>query len=178
MLAALMVALVGTAHAADWNYVSEIDKMTDELLANAVFISGNSLSLQPPDDGENHAVLMIRQRGANEPEVLLIIPKGRIICDPPTVCFLKARFDADKSAWIPAEHPFDGKQNGLFAIMPRLFIESAKKAKSILIQVTMQKAGEQVLEFHGSAPLKWDLPPIQRKGKAKRPAALSVLGKL
>jgi hypothetical protein len=159
--------LVGAVHAADWQYVSEIDRMTDERLTKAVLISGNSLSLPPPDDGENHAFLQVRQRGANEPEVLFHLAKGRILCAPENICSIKARFDDDKPVMYFAERPSNHSENALFLIIPRWFIERAKKAKSILVQVPVKMSGDQVLEFRGSTPLKWELPPIKRKGKAK-----------
>jgi hypothetical protein len=142
------------AHA-DWQYQSDIDKMTSKKTTQAVLESNNSLSLPFPYAGKNKARLQVRQHPKYGLDVFLDIDKGQIMCSSYRGCPITIRFDSTPAIKFSGNEPADSSSDTIFIQGPQKFIAAAKKAKVILVEITMYQAGNQILEFQTTKPLEW-----------------------
>lgn len=160
-LVATLLLFCAAGPAAAWNYGASTDQMTDAKTVHASMRSKNSLSLPFPYAGPNHGVLFVRQHPKYGLDVIVSVNKGQILCRSYDGCTVSVRFDSAKPAAFSASPSADHGSDTIFIRNSRRFIESARRAKRILVQMTMYQAGEQVLEFESGAPLVW--PPPKQK---------------
>jgi hypothetical protein len=154
---ALAAAMFAGAAFAGWDYETDQDKMTGKKTVMATMASTNSLALDFPYKGENHGHLMVRQHPQYGLGVVFSVDKGQILCRL-SECEISVRFDESPPMKFSADPPADHSSNHVFLRDRTRFINAAKKAKKILIQVTMHTNGAPILEF-ATAPLVW--PPKQ-----------------
>lgn len=160
ILAVLAILLFGAAPSAvaqGWKYRSVPDKMSGEKIVTASVISSNSLRLDFPYRGTNHGQLTIRQHPEYGLDVIVSVARGQIICRGVDECSLRVKFGTSEPTEFEATGPADLSSDTLFIDDAINFISEAKKVRSILVQLNMFQAGNQVLEFRATAPLKWDL---------------------
>lgn len=153
LLGALVLA-AGSANA-DWLYHTQEDKMTSKPTKVAMLESTNSLSLGFPYSGKNMGTLYVRQHPKSGLNVIFTVDKGQILCRSYESCSISVRFDANQPVRMSAVGSSDNDSKVIFIENESKFIAAAKKAKKILIQVTMYQAGNQVLEFESTKPLEW-----------------------
>lgn len=146
---------------AQWHYKESTDKMSGRQIKSAMIESSNSLSLDFPYGGRNHGNLLVRQHPQYGLDVIFYVDKGQIPCT--LGCTGQVRFDDGKPQRVRLDPPADHDSTTVFIQNPRAFIASAKKAKRILVQVTMYQAGSPILEFDTPESLKWDAPPAKKK---------------
>lgn len=140
-----------------WSYRTDTDQMTGNRQVWAGLRSKNSLQMDFPYRGENHGLLFIRQHPRWGLDVFIQIAKGQIMCRQDD-CRVVVRFDGGKPITFSGVDPEDNDPTVVFIQNEKRFIENAKKAKRILVQMTYYKAGSQVLEFEAEKPLQWPPP--------------------
>lgn len=155
LVSGLLMLLVGLVHA-DWQYLAQEDKMTGKPSKRAYLESNNTLALDFPYNGRNHGILQVRKDPKHGTNVLVRVEKGQILCRSYEPCTISVRFDSAQPVRFSGVGSGDHDSKIVFFNSEPKFIAAAKKAKKILIQLTMYQAGEQVLEFQSSKPLEWN----------------------
>jgi hypothetical protein len=156
-LATIFMALTCLPALADWKYDETIDKMSGKKTAHATMESSNSLDLSFPYKGANHGNLTVRQHPSYGLDVIFSIDKGQLLCSSYDGCNVSVKFDDKPPVKFSASSAADHDSKVIFLRTTSRFVESARKAKTILIQPTVYQAGSPVLEFKTSAPLQWTL---------------------
>lgn len=156
LIALLLLSSFGTAAIA-WSYDVKTDKMTSKQTSFAYLQSKNSLNLGFPYQGRNMGSLTVRQHPQHGLDVIFSVEKGQLICSSYSGCDLLVRFDDKPPTRFAGTEPASNDHETIFVNNAKRFIAEAKKAKKILVQVEMYKAGGQILEFEVSSPLVW--PP-------------------
>lgn len=151
---AALCAIAGAARA-DWQYATQEDKMSSKPARYAVLESNSSLDLPFPYSGKNFGRLQIRQHPKSGLNVLVSVDKGQVLCRSYDGCKVTVRFDDAPPVSFSGTAPADHSSTTVFIENEQRFVAAAKKAKRILVQLTMYQAGNQVLEFHSSKPLEW-----------------------
>jgi hypothetical protein len=155
-LVLLVLVFCGVSvHAGQWRYQDETDQMTGKKAEYATIQSDNSLNLGFPYSGRNHGTLTVRKHPKHGLDVIVSVDKGQILCRSYSGCFVVARFDSGKPQRFSALEPGDHSSESVFIQNSSRFVQAAKKAKRILVQVTMFREGEQVLEFSSPVELVW-----------------------
>lgn len=147
--------LSSTIGESKWEYSTDIDPMSDSTVNYATLRSSNSLNLGEPYSGENYGDLYIRKSKNSKVEVVFTIDKGQLMCDR-YKCTTLVRFDNKQPITFSMDLPDDNSANVLFFTDSAKFVENAKTAKQILIEVTMFKEGSQHLLFKTPAELTWE----------------------
>ena len=164
-LAIAATALIATSSlAANWQYDTSKDKMTDATSKTAIIQSENSLSLSFPYSGKNHGSSMVRQHPQYGLDVVIAVDKGQIQCGV-SDCAIQLRIDGGKVTKASFARAADGTSTVIFARNPRPLIAQLSKAKTMMVQLPMFRQGEQVLEFAFAQPLEWSLPAPRAKKK-------------
>lgn len=158
LLIAGLATLSATITWADWEYKNSTDPMTGKESRFAHLTSENSLSLDSPYSGTNHGTLTVRQHAQYGKDVIFQVQKGQILCRLNSKCAVLVRFDDGKPVTFAGVGPEDNDSKLVFLRNPDGFINAAKKAKAILVQVGMYQSGNQVLTFKTSKPLEWGAP--------------------
>lgn len=148
---------------ADWTYQEYQDKMTGQTSKEASITSDNSLSLDFPYKGINHAHLTVRQHPKYGLDVILQIDKGQIICSSYQGCPIEVKFDNAQPIRFNGIGSADHDRRVAFLQSEKKFINQATKAKKILVQVNLYKAGAPVLEFSTNEPLAWQVTTAKPK---------------
>lgn len=150
----LFAVLWASSSFAGWDYESDKDKMTGKTTALARVGSENSMSLDFPYKGENYGHLTIRQHPQYGLDVIFSVDKGQILCRL-SECEVMVRFDEMPPSRFAANGAADNSSTHIFLRDRTRFINAAKKAKKILVQVTMHTNGAPILEFATASPLVW-----------------------
>ncbi|MHC3921743.1 hypothetical protein ACI0FW_00633 [Alcaligenes nematophilus] len=138
-----------------WQYQEYEDEMTGKTTKTAFMVSQNSLSLGFPYNGKNHGNIHVRRHPSYGVDVIIRVEKGQILCRSYENCSIQIRFDEEQPSFFPAVGSADNDSTVIFLKNNPRFIESAKKAKKILVQVPMYKEGNQVLRFETMESLVW-----------------------
>lgn len=154
-LFSLLIMMSCNALAVGWNYSSSNDPMSSKPIVLASIESDNSLNLGYPYQGENRGRLLIRQHPKHGLDVILTISKGQLMCDNHRGCGALIRFDDGKAMRFNGGESADMDRTTMFVLERKRFIDSARKARQIKVQVTIYEAGEQVLEFSTNQLLDW-----------------------
>ncbi|WP_159918010.1 hypothetical protein [Pantoea sp. 18069] len=161
---ALPALLLAMASHADWKYSESTDKMSGKTEKTATIVSDNSLSLQFPYSGTNHAFLVVRQHPRYGLDVILQVQKGQILCSSHGGCPIQVKFDNAPPIKFSGSPPADHNPTTVFFNSANRFISQAAKAKKILVQVNLYHAGAPVIEFGTQDALTW---PTQAASKKK-----------
>lgn len=143
--------------ASAWTYQVEIDKMTNKKTSYALVQSTNSLDLGFPYKGRNMGLLTVRQHPQYGLDVIFSVDKGQLTCNSYSSCEVLVKFDDGKPMRFAGTEPADNSSDAIFIDNKKRFIDAAKKAKKILVQVQFFKQGTHVLEFDAPGSLVW--PP-------------------
>lgn len=138
-----------------WQYQEIKDEMTGKPTNKAFMVSKNSLSLGFPYNGENRGVIQVRRHPTYGVDVIISVDKGQILCRSYENCKIQIRFDDGQPSTFAAVGSADNDATVIFLRNQSRFIESAKKAKEIFVQVIMHQEGNQVLRFGTMEPLVW-----------------------
>lgn len=155
LMAVILVS--GAASAAAWTYQVDVDKMTNKKTSYAMVQSTNSLALGFPYQGRNLGLLTVRQHPQYGLDVIFSVDKGQLMCDTYNGCEVLVKFDEGKPIRFEGTEPADNSSDTIFLNNKKRFIDTAKKARKILVQVQFFRQGTHVLEFNVSGPLVW--PP-------------------
>jgi len=143
----------------DWSLHDSLDPMTGSTQKSMHLVSRNSLSLDFPYQGENKARLTVRQHPRHGLDVIFRVEKGQMLCNS-SRCSVLVRFDDNKPIIFSGTESSDNSSRLIFINDTKRFIDQAKKATQILIQVDFFQNGVQMLEFESKDPLPW--PPLKK----------------
>jgi hypothetical protein len=146
------------AFAVSWAYDAGVDKMTGKESKTAWVRSENSLKLDFPYAGENFGVLSVRRHPKYGTDVAVKIDKGQLMCRSYDPCSVMVRFDESKPVRFSGYPSADHDSTVVFIEPEARFIAMATKAKRILVQLTLYRGGDQVLEFSTPNTLNWVAP--------------------
>lgn len=163
----LAIVLLTSSAYADWEYGNWTDKMTDKQFPWASIESKDSLNLGFPYAGSNYGNIYVRQTPKGALNVMVSVQKGQILCHSYTSCHITVRFDDGKPIQFSGAEPADNSSNKIFLEPESKFVAEAKKAKRILVALTMYQSGQQMLEFQSAQPLQWG-PSAPSKPAAKK----------
>lgn len=153
---AILLTTSAWAHAANWTYSQNVDKMTGKSKDYAEINSSNSLDLAFPYAGKNTGRLTVRKTPSKTLEVIFDIDKGQLLCNSYQGCPLKMRFDEGSPVTFSGNGSADHSPNVIFIQNPSKFVALASKARRIYVQANIYQAGAPILEFNTAAPLKWE----------------------
>ncbi len=156
VVALAVAAFCTSAYAGAWDYSTDTDPMTGSKVQWAYLYSDNSLDLRFPYSGKNLGALIVRSRKSDGLNAAIQIEKGQIICDGYSGCSVKVRFNEEQPQSFHATAPADHSHNTLFLSPASRFVEKARTAKTIRVELTIYEAGAPVLTFTAAAPLKWE----------------------
>lgn len=140
---------VSSPSANRWRYTDERDEMGRGSIKTASLKSTNSISLEFPYQGEQHATLAIREHPKFGKDVFISIEKGQLL-DSDFHDRVTVRFDNDKTASFPTVRPADLSTETLFlrgTAFPT-FLTKLRTAKTLRVEVPIYQAGNQVFEFN------------------------------
>lgn len=141
----------------DWRYSERRDPMTDRITHTACTTSTNKALLTWPYSPVS-ADLCIRQSPEYGLDVYVALNgDGQIICQSYRNCIVRIRFGEGSQQSFSAADASDGSSNIVFVTNARRFVEAAKTADTIKVQLTFYQAGDQVLMFD-TANLEWPRP--------------------
>lgn len=132
----------------------------------AVLESNNSLSLARPYSGINRGRIVVRQSPKFGEDVYVTVDKGQILCRSYEPCTVRLKFDDAKPIAVSAIGPSDHSTTIVFLRSRARFLEGAKSARKILVELEFYQNGVQILEFHSSQSLKW---APKAAAKARKP---------
>lgn len=133
----------------DWTTDEYDDDMGRGRVRTAEVRSTNTISLDSPYDGEQHATLIIRKHPAYGTDVIIKIEKGQLL-DSEYHSKVLVRFDDDKMLAFSSVGPDDLSSESLFlrGNVGSQFINRMKTAKRLRVQVPVYQGGMQQLEFN------------------------------
>lgn len=155
VLAAVVMATAAGSAAADWRLEESQDKMTGKPNKTASVRSSDSLSLGFPYQGSNHGLLIVRRHPQFGLDVILSIEKGQILCSSYRGCKVLAKFDAAAPITFEGAESADNDSTVVFIKNAGRFIDQARKAKSITLQIGLYQNGMQTLTFDTPGGLIW-----------------------
>ena len=133
----------------DWTTEEYDDDMGRGRVRTAEVRSTNTISLDSPYDGEQHATLLIRKHPAYGTDVIIKIEKGQLL-DSEYHSKVLVRFDDDKMLAFSSVGPDDLSSESLFlrGNVGSQFINRMKTANRLRVQVPIYQGGMQQLEFN------------------------------
>ena len=141
-----------------WEYEASVYKMTSKRTQIAMLESADSLKLPFPYQGRNTGGLMIRRHPTQGIGVIFSIGQGQMTCPSFQPCAVNVRFDNDAAIRFAGTNPSDRRSTAVFLSDGAKFIAKAKAARTILVETTYYKGGNQVLTFKSAEPLAWQPP--------------------
>lgn len=134
-----------------WTYKNKTNAMDDSKYRLASLRSKNSLNLNFPYSGKNHGNINFIFMENNRNLVTIGVDKGQILCNEP--CMTGFRFDNSDTIYLYAKRASDGSSDYIVLERPDLFLDWAKDAKLIKVQLDMYQGGSPILEFRTKIPL-------------------------
>lgn len=140
-----------------WVKRTSSDEMTDETNVWMSLLSDNQHEFEFPYHGGSKLQIDVRYRKQDGSQVILTLSRGQL----QTTNFSNGnnvivRFDEDAPVTFSTTEPADYSTSYLFLNNPRKFINRAKNAKKIKIQVPVYDEGQPVFEFEPAEPLTWE----------------------
>lgn len=139
-------SLVSNSVFAEWDYSKEPDKMGRGSNEIATVKSMDTITLQSPYDGEQHATFALRKLQKGNNEFVFSVERGQIVCGT-TDCKLTARIDENNPFILKGNHPEDGSSNTVIGALDAATIKSIRNGKKLLIESTIYQNGEKISEF-------------------------------
>lgn len=141
----------------EWVELTSTDDMTDATNVWRTLISDNYHEFDFPYNGGSRLRIEVRYRKQDGNQVMLYITRGQLMeTDYFNSNYVVVRFDDDSPINFTTKAPADYSSDVLFLSNPRKFIDRAKIAHRIRIQVPVFDNGQPVFEFEPAEPLKWD----------------------
>lgn len=168
IIAVALFTSLASASAESWTYQEDVDKMTSKVTTYASLDSSNSLRLSAPYSGENTGWVTVRKHASMGLDVMVVIRKGQILCPSYSGCNVKVRFGEGQPVTFSALPPSDHSSTSVFIRNAQSFIDKAKIAKTIKVQLEIYQNGPQILEFEASEPLSWG-PKVVPVGNSRKP---------
>lgn len=140
-----------------WIERTSQDDMTDETNVWMSILSDNQHEFEFPYNGGSRLQIDVRYRKQDGNQVILTLSKGQL----QTTNYnggnnVIVRFDDDDPMTFTTTEPADYSSSYLFLNNPRKFINRAKSANKIKIQVPVFDEGQPIFEFSPVEPLQWN----------------------
>jgi hypothetical protein len=132
-----------------WTYSESVDEMTSKKIAFASVPSENTIDLDFPYQGAQHARLMFRRKGSDL-DALFFLEKGQILCGSYDGCTIDVRFDDAAPTKFRMVEPDDNSTETLFFSDPARLLSKLESADKVLVNVTLYQAGTHTFEFDAS----------------------------
>lgn len=145
-----------TSNKAKWTETTSKDEMTDDTNVWSTLISDNAFEFQFPYEGGSRLTINVRYRKQDGNQVILSINKGQLLPSDYNGNNVIVRFDDDAPMTFTTKEAADYNSNLLFLNNPQKFINKAKTAKKIRIQVPVFEEGQPVFQFEPAEPLQWN----------------------
>jgi hypothetical protein len=134
----------------DWNYSHSENKMKPGNDYFAELLSSNIVEFDSPYDGQQHAMLIIRDSRTYGKDIIFQITQGQLICSPYNDCKIKVRFDDKEPMIFRVLEPDDHSTVSLFIQNYNVFMKNLKTSKHIKIQPNVYMNGNPVFEFNSA----------------------------
>lgn len=169
LLASALALLPGSALA--WQYDTQTDMHGTTNTASVT--SDNSETLSFPWHG-GPAHLTIRKHPKYGLDVYIDVPDGQIICDDyDGGCPISVKFDDGKVEQFSGLGPADHSSNIIFLQPESRFISKAKKAKTVIIELTFFQDGNHEYRFSIEG-LQWKVAEAKPKPKTDATATTAT----
>lgn len=140
-----------------WIESTSIDEMTDATTIWMTLTSDNHFDLGFPYNGGTRLTITVRYRKQDGNHVMLSVNRGQLLASTYSGGNnVVIRFDDDAAMTFSTTEPADYSSDMLFLKNPKKFINRAKTAKIIKVQVPLYDNGNQVFIFKPAEPLKWN----------------------
>lgn len=134
----------------------EVSEYSDEMSGTTTkayrLIAQESLNLEFPYQGRNMGHLYVRFPSKGKPDAFFELDKGNLVCGYRD-CAMKVKFDDEAPVSFSASKSTDNSSNVLFFDNPQRFIQKARTAKQIFVEVNFFQQGYQLVKFRPADPL-------------------------
>lgn len=138
-----------------WNYVEEKDEMTDGISKFATIVSENSEELDFPY-GNVFAKIAVRKTKRYGTDVMIMVSSGQIFGnDYNNDNYIMVRFDENQPIKYYFAETSDGSSEVVFVKKVNDFIQRAKKANAIKVEIPFFNDGRRIFCFSTVEKLKW-----------------------
>ena len=150
-------AKANTTKGSKWKESESIDQMTDTKNVWKTIVSDNEFDFAFPYQGGSTLKITVRYKQESGTDVMLTISNGQLLpSDFNTSNCIFVRFDDDEPLKFHTKHPSDGSTETLFIQNSAKFVNRAKTAKSIKVQVPVFQEGNPIFVFNIAEPLSWE----------------------
>jgi hypothetical protein len=129
-----------------WDYEIDEEPLAKGKVKRARVLSENTFSFGFPYEGEQHAMLTIRNHPRYGKDVILQIEKGQIVCSTYS-CPIAVVFDDGTPMRFEGNEPEDNSSETVFIPAYSTFMKRLGSAKTVRIGFTVFQQGSQVVEF-------------------------------
>lgn len=130
-----------------WDYAVSEEGMSGKSTRTAKVVSTNSINLDFPYSGTQHAMLTIRRHPRWGNDVYLAIERGQILCHSYGDCSIGVRFDDGKVMRFKGTAPSDNSTETVFIPAYSTFMKQLPNAKNVKVEVQIYQSGAPVFEF-------------------------------
>lgn len=139
-----------------WEYSTKKDEMNDTQSKYATLQSNNYIEQDFPYQGETYARIVVRHTAKWGTDVMIRVDQGQIVgYDIDGSNYVTIRFDSKSPVKYTFSNSGDGSTEVVFLNKAKNFINNAKTAKTIRVEVPLYQNGNNVFKFTTTAPLKW-----------------------
>lgn len=140
-----------------WRVEETVDEMTDTKNVLKTLHSENEVEFASPYSGGAFLDICVKYVQRTGTEVFVKLSKGQLFASEyKGTDFVTVRFDDDAAQKFHVTEPADGSNDILFIDNARGFINRAKTAKSIKMEVPVYREGTPLFTFKVDEPLTWE----------------------
>ena len=136
---------VASAPKSCWVYFEETDNFTGIKNRVASCRSANTLTLNPPYSGVQHANLMIRLAGGDL-SAMLTVERGQIVCHPRD-CSIGMRVGNGDIVAVDGDEAVGGRSNLVFLSNQKEILRLARAGSPVKFSALFYGDGRETLEF-------------------------------
>lgn len=130
-----------------WRYSSHEEGMSGKATRYATVTSTNTINLDFPYSGSQHATLSFRRHPRWGNDVIFSIEQGQILCHSYGDCSIGLRFDDGKVIRLQGTPPSDSSTESIFIPAFNTFMKQLPKASKVKVEVQLYQSGSPVFEF-------------------------------
>jgi hypothetical protein len=138
---------VSAASGNQWTYSSSEEGMSGKPVRIATVTSSNTIDLDFPYAGSQHATLQLRRHPRWGNDVIFQIEQGQILCHSYGDCPVQLRFDDGKVIRLRGNPPEDNSSEYAFIPAFSTFLKQMPKAKRVRVEVNIYQGGAPVWDF-------------------------------
>ena len=155
-LNAVLPGEVSAPRAKTWEYSEKEDEMDGGKKRWASLQSDNYINMDFPYEGNTYATLCVRYMKKWGTDVYVKIERGQISGNKFNgTNYVRIKFDEGTPVKYTYEEAGDGSPEIVFLRNPKGFIDKAKKAKKIKVEVPLFQEGIRVFDFSVDESLTW-----------------------